>query len=77
MLAKIGKFVAKNALYTAMNVVIPGSGSLLKRANQAMNVATFLGPRATLENVETVMGLMDSAGEFAKDTAESILDSLF
>lgn len=77
MLAKLGKFVIKNALYTGMNVVLPGSGSLLKRVNQVMNVATILGPKATPENIETVMGLMDSAGEFAKDTAESILDSLF
>lgn len=77
MLAKIGKFVAKNALYTAMNVVIPGSGSLLKRVNQAMKVAAFLGPRATPENVEAVIHLMDSAGELAKDAAESIWDSLF
>ena len=70
MLEKAGKFIAKKALYTAMDFVFPGSKSILKAID-------LLGPKATPENVETIADLMDNATGFATDTAENILDFLF
>lgn len=77
MLNAIGKYVAKNAGYMALDMLVPGLGYTVKKANQLMNVANLLGPKATPERVECIADFMEDAGEAAKETAMDFLDSLF
>lgn len=72
MIEKIGKFVAKKAVFMAMDLVAPGSGYVASKCCQAMGIADKLGPYATVENIGNGMEFMDNVGDFAKDTARDI-----
>lgn len=75
MIEQIGKFIAKNAAYVALDCVIPGAGALAKRINKSMSAANFLGAKATPDRIEALTGcdLTEEAGDFV----ENIFDSFF
>lgn len=74
MIEKAGKFVAKKAAFAVMDFIIPGSGVMARAIDRSMSAANLLGAKATPDRIEDVSNMMGSAGEFAKDAAESIWD---
>lgn len=76
MIGKLGKSVAKNALFMALDVAAPGTGTLLKQVDKVIRMAEFLGPGTTLGEAAVMVNLTDDAKECAKNMALDFLGSL-
>ena len=74
-MGKFGKSVAKNAFFVALDVAVPGTGTLLKQVDKVIRMAEFLGPGTTFGEAAVMVDLTDDVKDCAKNMVLDFLGS--